>query len=223
MTWSTVFQPKTARSRHTRSSSSGATSMLDLCLSMSAPMVALAPAYEGRRDFAADSEASRSGRRSGSCGEEALKNSAHWKRCRSINRGMIHLLRSRIPQPPHDANSRSNAACGGLVSDDCKFGLGVVASLGRRRTSTVNDGTARLNVVLDTAYSSAESARPKRPCEAMPSKAIADHLAERRQSCQQRPPTLQPTAYGQGRVSFLGYSSSGAIRHCLRAVLRRGR
>src|SRR5271167_27372 len=34
-------------------------------------------------------------------------------------------------------DSRSNPACGDLVSDDCASGLNV-ASLGRRRTSTVN-------------------------------------------------------------------------------------
>ena len=37
-----------------------------------------------------------------------------------------------------------------LVSDNCKSWLELVASLGRRRTSTVNDGTARLNEALDT-------------------------------------------------------------------------
>ena len=40
-------------------------------------------------------------------------------------------------------DSRSNAACGRLVSDDCASGFEVVASLGRRRTSTVNEGTAQ--------------------------------------------------------------------------------
>ena len=44
--------------------------------------------------------------------------------------------------------SGSNAAFEGWVSDDIPFWFEVVASLGRRRTSTVNDGTARLNVVL---------------------------------------------------------------------------
>ena len=45
-------------------------------------------------------------------------------------------------------DSRSNAACAGLVSDDCTSGFEVVASLGRRRTSTVNEGIARLTIVL---------------------------------------------------------------------------
>ena len=69
-------------------------------------------------------------------------------------------------------DSRSKAAREGLVSDDCTLGLEGVGSLGRRRTSTMNGGTARLNVVLDTAHGSADSPRPKRPCEAKRSKAI---------------------------------------------------
>src|SRR5271166_6857075 len=95
-------------------------------------------------------------------------------RCRNINRGLIHLLRLECRSR---GTTRLSIECylRGLVSDDRTFGLEVVASLDRRRTSTVNDGTARLNVVLDTAYDSADSSRPWRPCEAMRSKAIADY------------------------------------------------
>ena len=72
-------------------------------------------------------------------------------------------------------DSRSNAAGGGLVSSDCTVGLEAAASLGRRRTSTVNDGTMRLNVVLDSARGSADSSCRRRPSEAMQSKAIGDY------------------------------------------------
>ena len=51
-------------------------------------------------------------------------------------------------------DARSNPACGDLVSDDRASGFDVVARFGRRRTSTVNEGTARLNVLLDTAHRS---------------------------------------------------------------------
>jgi hypothetical protein len=67
-----------------------------------------------------------------------------------------------------------SAACGGLVSDDCASGFDAVASLGRRRTSTVNEGTARLNVVLAAAQRSADSSRRRGPCEAKRSNAIGD-------------------------------------------------
>jgi hypothetical protein len=72
-------------------------------------------------------------------------------------------------------DSRSNPGCGDLVSDDCTCGFEVIASLGRRRTSTVKDGTARLNVVLDIAHDSVESSRRRRPCEAKRNKAIGDY------------------------------------------------
>ena len=55
----------------------------------------------------------------------------------------------------------------------------MVASLGRRRTSTVNEGTARLNVVLDTAHRSADSSRRRRPCEAKRNKAIGDYRGDK--------------------------------------------
>ena len=96
----------------------------------------------------------------------------------------------RMPQPRHNANSRSNATCGGFVSEDCTFGLDVAASLDRRRTSIVNDGTARLNVVLDTAYGSANSFRPRRLCEAMRSKAIADYCGGEQRVVSAAPPIL---------------------------------
>jgi hypothetical protein len=71
-------------------------------------------------------------------------------------------------------DSGSNAAFEGWVSDDCAFGFEVVASLGRRRTSTVNDGTTRLNVALATAHCSADSSRRRRSCEAESNKATGD-------------------------------------------------
>jgi len=49
-------------------------------------------------------------------------------------------------------DSRSNPAGGDLVSDDCASEFDVVARRGRRRTSTLNEGTARLNVILDSAH-----------------------------------------------------------------------
>ena len=57
--------------------------------------------------------------------------------------------------------SRSNRACVDLVSDDCASGFDAVASLGRRRTSTMNEGTARLTVFLDAACRSVNSFSPK--------------------------------------------------------------
>ena len=48
-------------------------------------------------------------------------------------------------------DARSNPARGDWISDDGASGFDLVARFGRRRTSTVNEGTARLNVVLDTA------------------------------------------------------------------------
>ena len=47
-------------------------------------------------------------------------------------------------------DARSNPARGDLASDNGPSGFDVVARFGRRRTSTVNEGTARLNVILDT-------------------------------------------------------------------------
>jgi hypothetical protein len=43
----------------------------------------------------------------------------------------------------------------------------------------MNGGTARLNVVLDTTHGSADSPRPKRPCEAKRSKAIGYYFGGR--------------------------------------------
>jgi hypothetical protein len=74
-------------------------------------------------------------------------------------------------------DSGSNAVFEGWVSDDCAFWFEVVASLGRRRTSTVNDGTARLNVVLAIVHYSADSSRRGRSCEAWCSNAIGHHCA----------------------------------------------
>ena len=68
-------------------------------------------------------------------------------------------------------SARSNPARGDWISDDSASGFDV-ASRGRRRTSTVNEGTARLTVFLDTTHCSADSSRPRRPCEAKRNKAI---------------------------------------------------
>lgn len=71
-------------------------------------------------------------------------------------------------------DARSNPARGDLASDNCASGFDVVGRLGRRRTSTVNEGTACLNVVLDTAHRSADLSC-RRPCEAKRNKAIGDY------------------------------------------------
>ena len=63
-------------------------------------------------------------------------------------------------------DARSNAACGGLLWDGCAPGFEVIGSLGRRRTSTVNEGTARLIVLVATAHRSADSPRRRRSWEA---------------------------------------------------------
>ena len=165
--------PPMARSRQTRIPKSAAAWMFDPCPLGAALTVALAPVKLGRtllliiRRLGADDVKARRGRGSEEFGPlDAMP---------QHQQGTDPPSSPRMPQPRHDANSRSNATCGGFVSEDCTFGLDVAASLDRRRTSIVNDGTARLNVVLDTAYGSANSFRPRRLCEAMHSKAIADY------------------------------------------------
>jgi hypothetical protein len=76
-------------------------------------------------------------------------------------------------------DSRLSPARGGLLSRDSASGLNVVARLDRRRTSTVNEGNARLNVVLATAHRSADSSPRGRPCEARPNNARGDHLGNK--------------------------------------------
>ena len=91
-------------------------------------------------------------------------------------------------------DARSNAAGAGLVADDGAFGFEVVASLGRRRTSTVNEGTTRLNLVLPTAQRSADSCRRRRPRGAKRNNAIDGHCGTNR-------PSLEPvTAAGTTRL-----------------------
>ena len=58
-------------------------------------------------------------------------------------------------------DARSKPAPGDLASDNCASGFDVVARFSRRRTSTVNEGTACLKVFLDTACHSADSSRPR--------------------------------------------------------------
>ena len=145
--------PPMARSRQTRIPKSAAAWMFDPCPLVAALTAALAPVKLGRtllliiRRLGADDVTARRGRGSEEFGPlDAMP---------QHQQGTDPPSSPRMPQPRHDANSRSNATCGGFVSEDCTFGLDVAASLERRRTSIVNDGTARLNVVLDTAYGSA--------------------------------------------------------------------
>ena len=173
VTWSTISQP-TARSRRTRSSSSGATLTFDLCLSTSAPTVALAPAKVGQNS-AVVSAASRSGRCNGSSGTRLGRIRPSGDDATSVGDGSTFFAANAAAEARCD--SRSIAPCGGLVSDDCGSGFDV-ASLGRRRTSTVNEGAARLNLVLDTAHRSAHSSRRRRPCEAKRNKAIGGHCGD---------------------------------------------
>jgi hypothetical protein len=74
------------------------------------------------------------------------------------------------------SDARSNPAGADLVSDDCTSGFEVVASLGRRRTSTVNEGIARLNIVLAT-FTVPLIRHPKTSCEAKRNNAIAATIA----------------------------------------------
>ena len=158
-TWATVRQP-TAHSRRRRIPSSAAIWMLDPS--------ALAPAKEGQtlprlvRRLGAYDVTTPRGRGSEEFGPlETIH----------INRGRIHL--PRLESRGRDTmRLSSNPACGDLVSDNCTCGFEVIASLGRRRTSTVKEETARLNVVLDIAHDSVESSRRRRPCEAKRNKAI---------------------------------------------------
>jgi hypothetical protein len=147
--------PPMARSRQTRIPKSAAAWMFDPCPLVAAPTVALAPVKLGRtlllmmRRFGADDGTARRGRGS----EEFGPSDAMPQHQQGTD---LPFFASNAPAAAR-CDSLSNATCGDLVSEDCTFGLEVVASLDRRRTSTVNDGTARLNVVLDTAYGSADS------------------------------------------------------------------
>ena len=177
VTWWTISQP-TAHCLQMTLPSSGATSIFDLCLSTSAPAVALAPAKVGQtllllvRRLGACAVMNSSGTRLGRIrpfGVDATATGGDGSTFFASNAGAAT-----------QCDARSNPACGDLVSDDCASGFDVVASLGRRRTSTVNEGTARLNVVLDTAHRSADSSRRRRPCEAKRNKAIGDYWGDKR-------------------------------------------
>jgi len=131
-------------------------------------------AREGGANSAADTGASGSGRHNDSSGTRLgriwpLGDDA----ATSTGDGSTFFASSAAAATRCD--SRSNTPGGRLVSDDCASGLNVVASLGRRRTSTVNEGTARLNDVLATAHRGADSSRRRRPCEAKRNKAIGTH------------------------------------------------
>lgn len=150
----------------------------------------------------------RSGVREGGSRSAASAGASSSRRCRSSSGSRLGRIRplgcnaatstgeaSSFLAPNVAAAARCdallNAACGGLVSDNCASGLAVVASLGRRRTSTVNEGTARLNVVLPTAHRSCDSCRRRRPSAAKRDKAMDGH-------CGNKPPI---PAAGTTRIS----------------------
>jgi hypothetical protein len=138
--------------------------MLDLCLSTSAQTVALAPAKVApspqrlRGRLGADDVTTGRGR--GSEGFGPLEAMPPHQRVTDL------LSAHRPPQPRPDATLGQMLPAGAWSRSIGTSGFEVVASLGRRRTSTVNEGTARLNVVLDTADRTADSSRRSRPCEA---------------------------------------------------------
>jgi len=127
-------------------------------------------AREGGSDSAVVSAASRSGRRKGSSGTRLGRIRPFGDDATSVGDGSAFFTPNAAAKAR--SNSRSNPACGDLDSDDCASEIDVAASLGRRRTSTVNEGTARLNVVLDTAHCLTDSSRRRQPCEANRNKAI---------------------------------------------------
>ena len=176
VTWSTLSQPP-AHCLQMTLPSSGAISIFDLCLSTSASAVALAPAKMAQNS-AVVSAASWSVRSNDSSGTRLGRIRPFGVDATSIGDGSTSLAPNAAAKGRCDA--RSNPASGDLVSDDCASGFGAVASLGRRRTSTVNEGTARLNVVLDTAHVSADSSRRRRPCEAKRNHAIGDYWGDKR-------------------------------------------
>ena len=148
-------------------------------------------AREGGSNSAVASAQSRSGRRDGSSAMRLGRIRRIGCDAPNINGELYPPPSPRTPQPRHNADSRSNAPCRGLFSDDCASGFDLVASLGRRRTSTVNEGTARLNVVLDTAHRSADSSSRGRPCEAKRNKAIGDYRRDKRPPGRARRPNRE--------------------------------
>ena len=93
--------------------------------------------------------------------------------------------------------SRSNPVCGDLDSGIWALGVAWPATLGRRRTSTVNVGTLRLNVVLDTACRPADSSLGDDHARQKRSKAIGDYLGGDKPS---RSPARIALVFGQIRL-----------------------
>ena len=164
-----TISPPTAHSRRRRIPSSAAIWMLD---------PSRFGAREGGSNSAVVSAESRSGRRNDSSGTRLGRIRPLGDDSTSTGDGSTFFASKAAAATRCD--SRSNPACGDLVSDNCTCGFEVIASLGRRRTSTVNEGTARLNVVLDTAHRRADSSRRRRPCEAKRNKAIGDYRGDKR-------------------------------------------
>jgi hypothetical protein len=139
-------------------------------------------ACEGGSNSAVVSAASRSVRRNDSSGTRLGRIRPFGDDATSVGDGSAFFASKAAAATPCDA--RSNPACGNLVSDDCASGFDVVASLGRRRTSTVNKGTARLNVVLDTAHRSADSSRRRTILRGKAQQ--SNRRLSRKQTCQHR-------------------------------------
>ena len=115
-------------------------------------------AGEGGADSASVGAASRSTRRNGSSGTRLGRIRPLGADATSTGDGSTSPPNATAEAP---CDFRSNPTCGDLVSDDGARGPNVVASLGRRRISTVNEGTARLNVFPDTADGWADFVLPK--------------------------------------------------------------
>ena len=113
---------------------------------------------EGGADSASVGAASRSIRRNGSSGTRQGRIRPLGADATSTGDGSTSAPNATAEAP---CDFRSNSACGDPVSDDGARGPNVVASLGRHRISTVNEGTARLNVFPDTAHGWADFVLPK--------------------------------------------------------------
>jgi hypothetical protein len=150
-------------------------------------------AHEGESNSAVVSAASRSGRRNDSSGTRLGRIRPFGDHATSTGDGSTFFASNAAAATRCDA--RSNPACGDLASDDCASGFDAVARLGRRRTSTVNEGTARLNVALDTAHRSADSSRRRQACDAKRNKAIGDYRGNKRASIARR--ASHPVGNGQ--------------------------
>ena len=156
--------PPSAPSGQTRFPQSEALLMFDPCPFVRAPMAVSARAIldstlqRTTTRLGADQRAAFLGQ--GSQGFDALDTMRrhHWRADLTPSPRMSRRLDDEI--------RRSNAVGRVLVSNNCTPWLELVASLGRRRTSTVNDGTVRLNEVLDQltagGLASAITCEPKR-------------------------------------------------------------